>query len=140
MSRMDFLRQGSTPFDGFLYAELGEGSTGNAVSVLSALARLGLDPWDEAAALSDLPRASAAARLGGHLARVRDVPDLGVDGVTILPQLIALLPRRGDTDDSANLLSVATARLVGLGPVIALILALLLLVQTLGVSLSGSGG
>ena len=43
MSRMDYLQQGGTPFDGFLYATLGEDSRGYAVSVLSALARLQLE-------------------------------------------------------------------------------------------------
>ncbi|MDG3041743.1 hypothetical protein [Roseicyclus marinus] len=140
MSRMDYLRQGGTPFDGFLYAQLGEDSTGHEVSVLSALARLGLDPWDEAAALSALPRDSAAARLAGHLARVSSLPDLGAERTTIPPRLIALLPHRRDTRDGADLRNVVTARLGRIGPMIALILAILFLLQTLGFGLSGAGG
>lgn len=142
MSRMDDLRQGGTPFDGFLYAELGEDSTGHAVSVLSALARLGLDPWDEAAALSALPRESAAARLAGHLARVGGLPDLAAEQTTILPRLIALLPQRRGTRDGADPRKVGTARPGGIGPMIALIVAILVLLQALGLGLglSGAGG
>ncbi len=92
MSRMDHFRQGGTPFDGFLYADLGQDRAGNTVSVLSALARLGHDPWDEAADLSALPRAGARARLAEMLARFRDVPDCGSDPTPTVERLVALLP------------------------------------------------
>jgi hypothetical protein len=36
-------------FDGFLYARIGEDSNGMLLSVLAALARLDVDPWEEAA-------------------------------------------------------------------------------------------
>ncbi len=49
-------------FDGFLFAAVRE-ERGAPLSVLSALARLDLDPWQEAAALTRLPRAAAAERL-----------------------------------------------------------------------------
>jgi hypothetical protein len=38
------------------------------LSVLSALARLNLDPWHEAAELSDLPKDTAAQRLAALIA------------------------------------------------------------------------
>jgi len=137
---MDFLRQGGTPFDGFLYAELGEDSAGNSVSVLSALARLGLDPWDEAAALSDLPRASATARLGGHLTRVRDMPDLGESQARILPRLIGLLPRPSGGPIGEGFKDVTRIRLRSFGPVLALAVAILILVRTILTWSSGSDG
>lgn len=71
---MDYFRQGSTPFDSFLYAALGQDRAGHTVSILSALARLGRDPWDEAAELSALSSAAAQARLQGLMARILDVP------------------------------------------------------------------
>lgn len=140
MSRMDFLRQGGTPFDGFLYAELGEDSAGNSVTVLSALARLGLDPWDEAAALSDLSRDGATARLGAHLSRIRDVPALGTTNDGVLPRLIGLLPRSDIGPIGGGLKGMSRVRLRNIGPILALIAALLLLLRTLLTLSSGSGG
>ena len=43
-------------FDDFLYAPIGADEGEMPLSVLSALARSDLDPWQEAAELSDLPK------------------------------------------------------------------------------------
>src|ERR1700678_2293834 len=80
-------------FDDFLYATVDEGNSGTFLSVISALARLGVDPWQEAASLARMSREKATQRLasligslpGGLLAH----PDAG----TIAARLIALLPR-----------------------------------------------
>ncbi|NKX44471.1 hypothetical protein HCU73_07700 [Roseibacterium sp. KMU-115] len=137
---MDFLRGGVTPFDGFLYATLGDDRRGNAVSVLSALARLGLDPWDEAAALSGLPRGGAEARLGDRLSRFRDVPGLSAEQGAILQRLLSLLPRDDTGREGADLVDRVRGRLGGTGPLIALLLLILFLVQTLVLGSSGSEG
>jgi len=57
-------------FDAFLFASVGEEVDGRPLSVLSALARLGLDPWDEAAHLAQLTREAAADQLAGMIARL----------------------------------------------------------------------
>lgn len=54
---------GHPEFDAFLSAPVGEGADGVELSVMSALARIGLDPWSEAARLSDLPRDAAVEAL-----------------------------------------------------------------------------
>ena len=41
-------------FDEFLYAPIGADASGNPVTLLSALARLDMDPWEEAANLARL--------------------------------------------------------------------------------------
>jgi hypothetical protein len=79
-------------FDRFLYAFVGEDRNGYAVTVLSTLARLGLDPWKETAELATLGRDGARARLGSLLARVRDVPALASDYGRIAQDLSQLLP------------------------------------------------
>jgi hypothetical protein len=48
-------------FERFLYASVGEDRNGYVVTVLSALARLGLDPWAETADLVTLGRDAARA-------------------------------------------------------------------------------
>jgi hypothetical protein len=79
-------------FDDFLYAAIGADRNESPLSVLSALARLDLDPWREAAELSQLPKGVAAARLERLIARLPrgrwDEADLGA----IADRLIALLP------------------------------------------------
>src|SRR5215213_2584568 len=42
--------------DGFLYSLIGEQGNGTPLTILSAFAQLGLDPWREAALIARLPR------------------------------------------------------------------------------------
>jgi hypothetical protein len=53
----------ASAFNYFLYAPVGEESNGMVLTMLSALARCGVDRWREAARLSELPREAAAKRL-----------------------------------------------------------------------------
>lgn len=130
MSRMDHFRQGGTPFDGFLYADLGQDRAGNTVSVLSALARLGRDPWDEAAELSALSSAQAQTRLAALLARFSDIPDPGRDPRATIPRLVALLPPASGPTLRAGNDAMKRAGLPGLGPIVAVLMAVIFLLQT----------
>jgi hypothetical protein len=55
---VDFLLR--PEFDDFFYAPIGADGVEMPLSVLSALARLDVDPWTEAAELSELPKGAAA--------------------------------------------------------------------------------
>jgi hypothetical protein len=78
--------------DDFLYASIGVGSNDMPVSVLSAFARLNLDPWQQAAALRDMPRPSATRRLAELIAQVPG--ELAkTDLAATAHRLIELLPR-----------------------------------------------
>jgi hypothetical protein len=79
-------------FDKFLYASIGEGRNGTMLSVLSALARLDVDPWQEAASLGRMPREAATERLTALIAALPDEPTADVPARTIAADLIALLP------------------------------------------------
>ena len=79
-------------FDDFLYAAIGADRNESPLSVLSALARLNLDPWQEAAELSELPKGMAAARLERLIARLPRGRWAQADLGTIANRLIALLP------------------------------------------------
>mgnify|MGYP000713523687 CR=1 FL=1 len=79
-------------FERFLYAPVGEDRNGYVVTVLSALARLGLDPWAETADLVTLGRDAARTRLGAMLKRFRDVPLLARDHGKVARDLSQLLP------------------------------------------------
>src|ERR1700693_2122438 len=54
----------------FLFASVGEEQNGVTLSVVSGLTRLGLDPWEEAARLTPLPKARAAEALATLIARL----------------------------------------------------------------------
>ena len=81
-------------FDAFLYASLDEDNNGTPLSVLSALARLDVDPWEEAARLAQMPKKAAAGELIFLLAQVLPPPIAWLDLAQRAPCLIALLPRR----------------------------------------------
>jgi hypothetical protein len=78
-------------FDPFLYAEIGEERNGMILSVLSALARLDLDPWSEAASLSRLPAERATMRLASLLSTTPNSQIRAPTSATIA-RLIGLLP------------------------------------------------
>lgn len=64
------LSVGHPEFDAFLSAPVGEDADGVGLTVMSALARIGLDPWSEAARLSDLPHDAAVEALAVTLGRL----------------------------------------------------------------------
>ena len=57
----------SDQFNAFLRAALWVDRDAAPLSVLSALARLDVDPWEEAAQLANLPEASACAKLAAQM-------------------------------------------------------------------------
>src|ERR1700678_1235307 len=81
-------------FDRFLQAPIGEERNGTMLTVLSALARLDVDPWEEAAALARLPVVAAARKLGLLLAALPNRTIGDPDSGTVALRLIALLPDR----------------------------------------------
>ena len=91
----------------FLFAEIGTGDSGAPLTMISALARSGSDPWMEAARLSALPRAGAAEALSSLLGNMppawcslSDHPATTARLVKLLPgtevRIPAVLSRRAD--------------------------------------------
>ena len=77
-------------FDDFLFSPIGEERNGSTLSVVSALARSDVDPWQEAAKLARLPRSTATERLAAMIGALPDATSF--DSGTIAARLIALLP------------------------------------------------
>jgi hypothetical protein len=105
MAAISQMSIGPGAFDAFLYAPVGEDKAGIDLTVLSALARLGLDPWSEAARLAELPRAAAIQALTRSIAllplgnwREADFPEIAARLVGRLPaagtSLIAAPPNQ----------------------------------------------
>ena len=83
-----------TDFDAFLFAPIGEDTNGMPLTLLSVLARLGIDPWEEAADLAHLALEPALQRLSSRLeAMPAGRPATAADTVNIATRLIALLHR-----------------------------------------------
>jgi hypothetical protein len=80
-------------FDEFLLAPVGKDSDGMPVTLLTVLARLGVDPWEEAADLSHLSREPAMQRLASRLESMPNGPASAADTVSIATRLITLLHR-----------------------------------------------
>jgi hypothetical protein len=88
-------------FDTFLHAPVGGDKHGMVLSVLSALARLNVDPWQEAANLAELPQGTAIERLASFISALPNESVAHSDPESIATRLIALLPSRtGSTPQS----------------------------------------
>ena len=94
MSNIPSLHPDGHDFDPFLYAVLGEDRDGASVTVISALARLGLDPWKAAADLAALDPKAARERLGAILEGVKDIPNLDREHRRVAANLVLKLPKR----------------------------------------------
>jgi len=108
-------------FDNFLFAPLGDDQNGPPLSVVSALARLEVDPWKEALSLAGMPREQAKERLTSLIASLPKGSTASQPPKAIAARLIALLPQaeKFNTAAPATLRQVAPiphSRLfVGLG-------------------------
>ncbi len=92
---------GHSEYNDFLYAVVGETSSGQELTVLSALARLGLDPWSEAARLSELPKDAAAISLASALGALpREDWTSQADKKSTALRLVDCLPRHSASVDT----------------------------------------
>src|SRR5271168_108076 len=85
-------------FDDFLHAPIGHEKNGMLLTVLSALARLDLDPWGEAANLAELPTEAATERMRSLVAALPDEPATASETEAVAARLVALLPSKAISD------------------------------------------
>jgi len=76
----------------FLFASVGDQQNGMPLNVVSALARLDVDPWEEAARLAALPKALAAEALEPMISRMPIFRRQQSDNLVISQRLVELLP------------------------------------------------
>lgn len=109
-------------FEDFVYASIDSEIDVLPLSVLSALTRLGIDPWLEAATLSEMSSEAATQRLEMLITRLPGRRGTLKDREAIARRLAALLPRNSQSDkslrdsnisyDPVNLLSFVTTERV----------------------------
>ena len=89
---------GHSAYNEFLFGSLGQDASGTEVTVLSALSRLGIDPWQEAARLAALPRGAAAEALAATILRLPDRTAPASEAAESAARLVALLPEGAVAD------------------------------------------
>jgi len=118
-----------TEFDAFLFAPVEVELSGTTLTVVSALARLNIDPWSEAAELARMPRERASQRLAAMIGKLSGLPAAGGQTQKIADGLISLLPR-----GAAAPLRVGAQALPSLPErAMAILVALLIVAAALGV-------
>ena len=85
---------GHSEYNPFLFAVVVEEEFGLPLTVLSALTRLGIDPWEEAARLSDLPRDVAARALAETISALPQRDPKAPDSEALATRLVNWLPAR----------------------------------------------
>jgi hypothetical protein len=100
----------SASYDDFLFAPVCEDANGMRLSVLSALARMNVDPWDEATRLAAMPKAIAEKTLLSILDLVSDRSWKSPEAAAVAARLVRLLPQPGE---AATVAATATANATG---------------------------
>jgi hypothetical protein len=85
----------------FLFAEVGDETEGIPLSVISALTRLGLDPWEEAGRLSSLRNREAVEQLARLIAELPGNSRPLGQARGIASGLVPLLPKHNSNPTSA---------------------------------------
>ena len=80
-------------FDSFLFAPIDDDRDSTGLSVVSALARLDVDPWKEAVSLARMPRELAVDRLTSLIASLPNGSAPRLTPQVIAARLIGLLPQ-----------------------------------------------
>jgi hypothetical protein len=129
-------------FDQFLGASIGEDRNGTGLSVLSALARLDVDPWKEAASLARMPREAAAVRLTELIEALPLAPPSAIPSRMSAASLVALLPKGKAVDVRSSNSPFAATSLRGTWVLIALggFAIMMLVLFTMSALFSGRPG
>jgi len=97
MSHSDAFALKNSGLNEFLFAEVGSEMNGSPLTILSVLARLGKDPWAEAARLAMLPKSSTIDDLVNSISQMPLCPQALIDARTTAARLILLLPSQAQS-------------------------------------------
>ena len=100
---------GHSEYNPFLFAAVDDEEGEVPLTVLSALARLGIDPWQEAARLSALPREAAAQSLAEAIAKLPRKACEAASLAATATRLVNWLPARGALTGSTGSTSSTVA-------------------------------
>jgi hypothetical protein len=97
MSQNDAFALKNSGLNEFLFAELGTDLNGGRLTVLSTLARLGKDPWAQAAEWARMPIADTIDGLTQSILRMPLCADSLAEARATAGRLVVLLPRKTGT-------------------------------------------
>jgi hypothetical protein len=97
-----WLNRLGSEFDRFLFAPIAQGSDGSTLTVVSALARSDVDPWQAAAELAHLPNEAAVRKLSTLIAALPEESSAPREAALRAARLIALLPRHEPVTTAAH--------------------------------------
>lgn len=97
MSHSDAFALKNSVLNEFLFAEVGSEMNGSRLTILSVLARLGRDPWAEAARLARLPMSTTIDDLANSISQMPLCPQALIDARTTAARLILLLPSQAQS-------------------------------------------
>jgi hypothetical protein len=83
----------SGAYNNFLYSPVSDDRDQMPTSVLSALARHDIDPWEEAARLAQMPKSIAIARLTSIISAVNSDLRVKSEAELVATRLVELLPQ-----------------------------------------------
>src|SRR5580704_12581454 len=92
MAHPDAFALSNSPFNPFLFSEVGLELNGSALTVLSTLARLGDDPWTVALNWARQPRPAIIDHLADRIRQMPLCPQALLDARVTASRLILLLP------------------------------------------------
>jgi len=115
MTTPDAFAVGHPALSRFLFAEVGTQTNGLPLTILSVLARLGQDPWAEAARWTKLPKSTTVDTLARSIAQMPLAPQALAEARQTASRLVALLPSQLQTtrrDDEATVRNAAKPKWV----------------------------
>jgi len=116
----------NSSLNAFLYADVGIEANGSALTILSILARLGQDPWAEAARWTTLPKAAAIDCLARSIGKMPlDQRALAETNVTA-SRLFLLLPAQVQNTGQTVRSAIGASALPGWVPIAFLCISLLM--------------
>jgi hypothetical protein len=113
MNQRQSLLMPKTSFDSFLFARVSEEANGMQLSVISALARMNVDPWEEASKLAAMPKAAAENAVASILDMIRGRSSNHSENTATAARLVLLLPQPGDAATAASGVANGTAPRTG---------------------------
>jgi hypothetical protein len=124
MSRPDAFALKNSGLNEFLFAEVGTELNGSQLTILSTLARLGRDPWTEAARWAKLPTAAMIDCLAHSIAQMPLCPQSLLEAHVTASRLVLLLPAQVETTQLGERSAIATLAMPRWGPIALLYCAL----------------
>jgi hypothetical protein len=119
MPQNDAFALKNSGLNAFLFAEVGTEQNGSPLTMLSTLARLGKDPWAQAAEWARMPNATMIECLIQSIAQMPLCPRALADARVTAGRLVALLPRQTGTTGQAAGTAITELKMPGWLPMAA---------------------